>query len=85
MFRLNQVEENQAYRADMLRRAEHHRIVREALAGRRGRVAFYAPILVGIGEQMIAWGDALQTRYASASERNLRYRSERRSRLQPNG
>jgi hypothetical protein len=85
MFRLNHVEENQAYRADLLRRAEQHRIVREALAGRRGRVAFYGPILVGVGKTLIAWGGALQTRYASASERNPHYTSARRSRLQPNG
>lgn len=87
MFRLNQIEENQAYRADMLRRAERRRIIEDALAGRGGRVAFYAPVLVGVGKRMIAWGYALQARYAAASEQRqpMPYTSKPRSRLQPNG
>ncbi len=82
MFRLNHVEDNLAYRAEMLQRAERRRFAREALAGERGRVAFYAPVLVGVGNRMIAWGAALQARYASASEQH-QPRWNETSRLQP--
>jgi hypothetical protein len=63
MYRLNQIQEHEAYRAEIERRAVRRRMVREALAGRRGRAAFYAPMLAGIGKTLMAWGYALQARY----------------------
>lgn len=51
---------------DEMRRADRARLVREALAGRRGSVRFYAPLMVSIGRQLIALGASLQTRYAHA-------------------
>jgi hypothetical protein len=68
MFRLNHIQEHEAYRAEMLRQAARRKKIREALAGRRGRVAFYAPAMVGVGKKMMAWGYALQARFTSVPE-----------------
>ena len=68
MFRLNHVQEYEAYRADMMRKAARQRAIRAALAGRGGRIAFYAPMMVSLGRQMMVWGHALQARYTSTSE-----------------
>lgn len=68
MFRLNHIQEHEAYRAEMLRTAARRRAIREALAGRKGRFAFYAPIMVGLGRKMMLWGHALQARYTSSPE-----------------
>lgn len=68
MFRLNHFQEHEAYRADMLRMAARRRAIEEALAGRRGRIVFYAPIMVGLGKKMMRWGHALQIRYNTTPE-----------------
>lgn len=64
MYRLNQIEEHEAVRAYMLRRAERRRFVREALGQRQGRVTFYAPLLLSLGRRLMLWGRALESRYA---------------------
>ena len=68
MFRLNHIQEHEAYRAEMLRKAARQQAIREALAGQGGRFAFYAPMMVGLGRKMMLWGHALQVRYTSAPE-----------------
>jgi hypothetical protein len=42
-------------------RIERRQLLHEAFAGRRGRVAFYRPLLVSVGRQMVAWGMRLQS------------------------
>lgn len=71
MYRLNQMEEHDAYRAEMLRKAARRRVVQDALNGRRGRIVFYAPVMVSLGKKMIRWGHALQRRYTSVPEFTL--------------
>ena len=67
MFRLNQIEAHEAYKTEMLRRAEQQRTIAQALAGRQKRI-FYAPMLASFGIKLITWGYALHTRYNTASE-----------------
>ena len=48
---------------DLLRDAEHERLIRAALATHRKPAAAYAPLLAWLGQQLIAWGGHLHTRY----------------------
>jgi len=53
-----------AEQAEKMRYAERSRLVRAALKGEQGRFAVYKPLLRGLGARMVAWGMALQIRYA---------------------
>ncbi len=57
--------QQEQHRQEMQRRAERARLVREALAGERGRVRLHKPLLALVGEKMVNWGMALQERYPS--------------------
>lgn len=57
--------QSEQHRQEMHRRAERTRLVREALAGRRGTVRLHKPLLALLGEKMVNWGTALQERYPS--------------------
>jgi hypothetical protein len=48
---------------DRLREAERHRLVRQALAGRRGRDRVLPRVLTWLGGYLVAWGQHLQERY----------------------
>ena len=50
---------------DLLREAERERLVRAALAGRRKRTRVFGPLLVWVGNRLIAWGRWLQARSGS--------------------
>ena len=50
---------------DRLRAAEQERLVRAALAGRRRRTRVFGPLLVWLGNRMIAWGWRLRARYGA--------------------
>lgn len=63
------------YREDMLRRAEHRRIVNELRRAQRRNSRFVAihaanevrtAVLTSVGRQMVNWGTALQERYGNA-------------------
>jgi len=55
---------NQAYQEDKRRRAEHRRLIRQALAVRnREHPPVYRLVLARVGRQMVAWGTALQAGY----------------------
>ncbi|MCC6614770.1 MAG: hypothetical protein IT320_14920 [Anaerolineae bacterium] len=53
-------------RAEMERRADRRRLVREALAGYRGNVRVIAPLLAKLGSGMVTFGSSLQQRYGEA-------------------
>lgn len=53
---------------DVRRRVMRASMVREALAGRRGAVRVYAPVLARLGAGLVAWGTDLQTRYGQSPE-----------------
>ena len=48
---------------DLLREAERERLVRAARAGRRRRTRVVGPLLVWLGNLLIAWGERLQARF----------------------
>ncbi len=50
--------------------AQHERalLLREALAGKRGRVAFYQPLLITVGRRLERFGAHLQARYSVGLE-----------------
>ncbi len=52
-------------RKDMLREAEHDRLVRLARPARPRRARFYGRALAWMGRQLIAWGRRLQERYGA--------------------
>lgn len=63
-----QVKLSQVDQHDKLERAARQRMVRDALAGRRGRVTLhpdFRPLLRQFGGHLVAWGSALQERYAA--------------------
>jgi hypothetical protein len=44
-------------------RIERVHLIREALAGQRGRISFYAPLLITVGRRLEKFGAGLQARY----------------------
>jgi len=52
---------------DLLREAEHERLVQRALAGREKRDRFYHTALVWLGGHLVEWGESLQQRYDNTS------------------
>jgi hypothetical protein len=61
----NLIKMHQANLDEQRRRAKRERLVKEALAGRRGSVRIYAPVLARLGAGLVAWGTDLQTRYGT--------------------
>ena len=49
---------------DLLREAEKHRLVRQALAGRKARADIHCRALSWLGRHLVGWGCALQARYS---------------------
>jgi hypothetical protein len=52
---------------DLLREAEKHRLVLQALAGRQRRYHFYCRAMNWLGRRMVAWGQRLQEQYDAAT------------------
>lgn len=72
-----QYQELREYREDMLRRAEHRRVVNEMRRAQRREARFVAiravnsvrtTVLASVGCQMINWGTALQERYGETRQ-----------------
>ena len=68
MFEFDPILEHDILKAESTRRVERKRLIREALKGQRGRVAFYAPLLAGVGKRLMNWGKALESRYTPLPE-----------------
>ena len=52
---------------ELLREAEHERLVKQALAGREKRDGFYRAALVWLGCRLVEWGESLRQRYDNTS------------------
>jgi hypothetical protein len=52
-----------AYNHDLMRKAQHERLARQALAGRRKGSAACCRALAWLGRHLAAWGLQLQSRY----------------------
>ncbi len=52
---------------ELLREAEHERLVRQVLAGREKRDGFYPVALAWLGRRLVKWGESLQQRYDNTS------------------
>lgn len=63
-----QIRLSEARRKEVQQRAERAKIVEAALRGERGRVAFYAPVMARLGDQLIMIGTHLQKRYKQRVE-----------------
>ncbi|MBK9749283.1 MAG: hypothetical protein IPO91_21235 [Chloroflexi bacterium] len=50
--------------------AQHERalLIKEALAGTRGHIAFYQPLLINVGKRIERFGAGLQARYSVGLE-----------------
>lgn len=47
-------------RAETEAHIARRQLLHEAFAGRRGRVTFYRPLLIGVGQRLVTWGTRLQ-------------------------
>lgn len=70
-------QELREYREDMMRRAEHHRVVGGLRRTQRREARFVAiravnsvrtTVLASVGRQMINWGTSLQDRYGETRQ-----------------
>jgi hypothetical protein len=53
--------------ADLLRKAELDRLVRQARAGMDAHRHFYCRALVWLGRELVAWGQGLQQKHGAAA------------------
>ena len=67
MFNWYDVVVHQERNKDLLREAEHYRLVRQALAGRERRERFHCKVLSWLGRRLVAWGVRLQERYGAVA------------------
>jgi len=58
----------QERRQELLREAERHRLVRQAMAARETRDGIHYRILTGLGHRLVAWGCFLERRYGAVVE-----------------
>jgi hypothetical protein len=58
MFGWYDVLVHQERNKDLLREAEHYRLVRRALAGRERHDHFYCRALIWLGRRLVAWSTA---------------------------
>ena len=65
MFKWYNVLVHQERYKDLLREAEHCRLVRLALAGQERHDHFYCRALIWSGRRLVAWGVRLQARHGA--------------------
>ena len=68
MFDWHEVIVQQERRQELLREAERHRLVRQALAGRETQDRIHCRALTWLGRHLVAWGCFLERRYGTPVE-----------------